>query len=281
MKVLATPQFTKRVETVSESARDVIKQVLMRLDRASDQSWPAGVGLPVKTVGGDIFAIAAGRLRVFVSVGRDAAGNQYLLLLDVADAGASESGLVSAPPSGAFLTAWGDPRSNPKRNPNINPSLNPNINPKLNPNINPSLNPNINPSLNPNINPSLNPNINPSLNPNINPSLNPNINPSLNPNINPSLNPSINPRFGRSFAGLYLYDLSLEIISYFVVADDKVMLRFNLDNVMIGIEVRNDQHGFSSFDTSNAWTGYLLLADEESNVYLSFNRNNEWTGMAA
>jgi len=201
-----------------------------------------------------------------VRFSRNQVGNYYIndaIIFEAKNTGGTSrmSGLVNR-----------NPAINGSINPNINESINPNINGSINPTINGSINPNINGSINPQINGSLNPNINGSINPHMNGGINPNINSSLNPNINVAINPFLNP----SFAGLVLYDSSLNKTAYFVDASDAILLMFNFSNEFIGFCVKANKDFYNVFDISNNWIGYL--AANNQNGYNYFATNTQWLG---
>jgi len=169
-------------------------------------------------------------------------------------------------------------RRNPLLNSRLNPNLNSRINPNLNSRINPNLNSRINPNLNSRINPNLNSRINPNLNSRINPNLNSRINPNLNSRLNPNLNSRINPNLNSNFTGLFLYDLRLQKIGYFIEASENVLLLFDLNNEYINLCVKSSDQSYNIFDKFNKNIGFITSDGEKGFNY--FNKSNQWIGVA-
>ena len=103
-------------------------------------------------------------------------------------------------------------------------------------------------------------------------------NPLLNSRLNPNLNSRINPNLNSNFTGLFLYDLRLQKIGYFIEASENVLLLFDLNNEYINLCVKSSDQSYNIFDKFNKNIGFITSDGEKGFNY--FNKSNQWIGVA-
>lgn len=263
MNILATPEFSQKISTLSEGQRHALKAVLSEIQYSAKDQFLSKTALIGSGAFGSIHMMRVGELRIFLKMVSDEKEDK-VILLDIAQ--------ISDRP---FLNEYHglrDPRTKPSYNPHMNHSINPIYNSSLNPIYNTSINPTYNTSINPIYNSSINPIYNTAINPIYNTS----INPIYNTAINPIYNPVINPHYNPSFGGPFFYANNLNKEGYFITANDNVIILFDNEAIFKGVGVKNTTNGYCLFDKKNDWTGYLV--PDKQGGYLHFDRNNNWIG---
>jgi hypothetical protein len=261
MRYLATSDFLDKVKTLATQA--LAKHELQKLldtIQAADKIEIVSIGTLLND---EVYVVAHGSLRLFLSFGSDESG-EYALLLDIAS--------QRPTPAPAQPIPNRNPAHNLTINPNYNTALNPNYNTALNPNYNTKLNPNYNTTLNPNYNTTLNPNYNTTLNPNYNTTLNPNYNTALNPNYNRTLNPNYN----AAHDGPFFYALDARRIGFCVRVNERVLLRFDNNAKYVGTAIARGDGGFNVHDTNGKWLSYLVPSGQGG--FLEFDTSGKWIG---
>ncbi len=160
---------------------------------------------------------------------------------------------------------------------NRNPLINVVLSPQSNERISPEKNLKISPTFNWNINPYFNKALNPETNAMLNPKINSKVNPSLNELINPMRTTALNPLMGGSWTGYYLFDKNGNPKSYFIWADQMVLVNIDLKGKWLGYMVSVDNKNFLYYNLENSWTGDFACSDADSGFNF-FNKTGEWTG---
>jgi hypothetical protein len=264
MRILSTPSFSAKAKALGGDAERLkpLSTLLRFVEKSSKEDLLASGKLSLLT--NDVYVLRGDETKVFLSFGDDPQGD-HLLLLDLSQEN-------TFPLSGHALSPYNNPRVNSALNPRVNSALNPRVNSALNPRVNSAINPRVNSALNPRVNSALNPRVNSAINYRVNSQINPRVNAAVNPRINASLNPRIN----RSYSGPFIYDLDLNAEGFLVRTGDTTLLFAN-DLSFAGIGVRNSARGYTLFDTSNDWVGFLVDAGDDR--YLRFDIENQWTGL--
>ena len=266
MRYFVTKEFNEKIRALNVEQLADLSIFLRRIESSEKSTLLSGEPSNIHSLSNDIFVMRFKNARLFFSFGEDDDG-EYVLLLDY-----NVISLSYGMPGQAFAA----------KNPRTDMSLNPRSNMSINPRSNMSINPRSNMSINPRSNMSINPRSNMSINPRSNMSINYRSNMSINPRSNMSLNPrsnmSINPKSNVSFGGPFLYSLDLAQKGFFVRANKKVTLLFDMSSEFKGVGVYHDSGIIILFDIDNNWTGFLVPTKQDE-LYLHFDTDNNWQGI--
>jgi hypothetical protein len=268
MKIVAAPTFNEKVVDLPSGAR---KEVALAIDRL-ESSGRMELGeflVPISSKDG-VFVFRTGGVRIFLSFG-DNNGEEYALLVDLALPHDEYSRNI----------AYGDHHipfgSDPIKNMTIDPNRNMTIDPRRNMTIDPRRNMTIDPNRNMTIDPRRNMTIDPNRNMMIDPRRNMMIDPRRNFLINPQKNSLIDPSRNSIWNGAFLFSLDRRPTSFFVRADAKVSLQFDMRSNFIGFCVLAGEN-LNRFDLSGSWISFFAKNGGEGHNH--FEISGSWIGFA-
>jgi hypothetical protein len=244
MKIVAAPTFNEKVVDLPSGAR---KEVALAIDRL-ESSGRMELGeflVPISSKDG-VFVFRTGGVRIFLSFG-DNNGEEYALLVDLALPHDEYSRNI----------AYGDHHipfgSDPIKNMTINPNRNMTIDPRRNMTIDPRRNMMIDPRRNMMID------------------------PRRNFLINPQKNSLIDPSRNSIWNGAFLFSLDRRPTSFFVRADAKVSLQFDMRSNFIGFCVLAGEN-LNRFDLGGIWISFF--AKNGGDGHNHFEISGSWIGFA-
>ncbi|MBY6121840.1 hypothetical protein KUV64_22145 [Mameliella alba] len=268
MKIVAAPTFNEKVISLPNRERREVAIAIDRLEN-SERSELGEFLVPISSKDG-VFVFKAGMVRIFLSFG-NSDGEEYALLADLALPHVEHSRSVT---SGGYHIPFGsDPMKNVAVDPNRNMAIDPRRNMMIDPRRNMIIDPNRNMAIDPRRNMAIDPNRNMMIDPNRNMM----IDPRRNSLINPKKNSLIDPNRNSVWDGAFLFSIDCRPTSFFVRADTKVSLQFDLHTNFIGFCALAGEN-INGFDLNGRWTSFFAKNGREG--YNNFDTSGKWIGFA-